>query len=244
VSCEGYEYPEDPYILKGSCALEYSLKGVDPRSSHNDNQDRGYYNDYDDSQRQGGSYYEEQQAPRYSSGHNYHNKHYDNSTEGGSGVWLGVILMIGVVYLAYKIFGSGNSGNDGDGNNGSNYPPPPGPPPLYSQTPHSTFRSRPGSGYTKPTGRYTTGSSPSSGAGFGTGAAMGAAVGGLAGYAAGRASASSSSYSRPQSRFNRPNNSYASSYNRPTPVRHPSPARPRPAAKTRKATGFSNTARR
>src|SRR5665648_198286 len=26
VSCEGYEYPQDPYILSGSCALEYSLE--------------------------------------------------------------------------------------------------------------------------------------------------------------------------------------------------------------------------
>jgi len=27
VSCEGYDYPEDPYILKGSCGLEYALEG-------------------------------------------------------------------------------------------------------------------------------------------------------------------------------------------------------------------------
>eukprot|EP00124_Ichthyophonus_hoferi_P001468 Ihof_evm11s77 gene=Ihof_evmTU11s77 len=26
VLCEGYDYPEDPYILKGSCGLEYSLE--------------------------------------------------------------------------------------------------------------------------------------------------------------------------------------------------------------------------
>lgn len=25
VGCEGYEYPEDPFILKGSCQLVYSL---------------------------------------------------------------------------------------------------------------------------------------------------------------------------------------------------------------------------
>jgi len=30
VSCEGYEYAEDPYILKGSCALMYTLKGEIP----------------------------------------------------------------------------------------------------------------------------------------------------------------------------------------------------------------------
>ncbi|KHJ76629.1 hypothetical protein OESDEN_23751, partial [Oesophagostomum dentatum] len=26
VTCEGYSYPEDPYILKGSCGLEYDLE--------------------------------------------------------------------------------------------------------------------------------------------------------------------------------------------------------------------------
>jgi hypothetical protein len=25
VICEGYEYPDDPYILQGSCGLEYTL---------------------------------------------------------------------------------------------------------------------------------------------------------------------------------------------------------------------------
>lgn len=25
VVCEGYDYPDDPYILKGSCSLEYTL---------------------------------------------------------------------------------------------------------------------------------------------------------------------------------------------------------------------------
>jgi len=25
VSCEGYDYPEDPYILAGSCGLEYTI---------------------------------------------------------------------------------------------------------------------------------------------------------------------------------------------------------------------------
>jgi hypothetical protein len=26
VACEGYDYPEDPYILAGSCGLEYTLE--------------------------------------------------------------------------------------------------------------------------------------------------------------------------------------------------------------------------
>ena len=26
VLCEGYDYPDDPYITKGSCGLEYTLE--------------------------------------------------------------------------------------------------------------------------------------------------------------------------------------------------------------------------
>jgi hypothetical protein len=26
VACEGYDYPDDPYVLAGSCGLEYSLE--------------------------------------------------------------------------------------------------------------------------------------------------------------------------------------------------------------------------
>jgi hypothetical protein len=44
VGCEGYSYPEDPYILKGSCQLSYSLKssGHSQQSSHHSNS-RQYY---------------------------------------------------------------------------------------------------------------------------------------------------------------------------------------------------------
>ncbi|CAI8028369.1 Store-operated calcium entry-associated regulatory factor [Geodia barretti] len=47
VSCEGYEYPDDPYILRGSCGLEYELDltqhGEDGNSHHgNYHHDNGY----------------------------------------------------------------------------------------------------------------------------------------------------------------------------------------------------------
>lgn len=43
VSCEGYDYPEDPYILKGSCGLEYTLDGA--TTTHN-SYDSSYHNDH------------------------------------------------------------------------------------------------------------------------------------------------------------------------------------------------------
>lgn len=42
VACEGYDYPDDPYILQGSCGLEYRLEGTG--SSYSDNsQSYSYY---------------------------------------------------------------------------------------------------------------------------------------------------------------------------------------------------------
>jgi len=34
VSCEGYDNPDDPYVLKGSCGLEYSLEYTEKGSSY------------------------------------------------------------------------------------------------------------------------------------------------------------------------------------------------------------------
>jgi len=39
VSCEGYDYPDDPYILAGSCGLEYTIDrtGVNQKSGYSQN---------------------------------------------------------------------------------------------------------------------------------------------------------------------------------------------------------------
>ncbi|CAI5441306.1 unnamed protein product [Caenorhabditis angaria] len=34
VSCEGYDYPDDPYVLKGSCGLEYELEYTSGSGNH------------------------------------------------------------------------------------------------------------------------------------------------------------------------------------------------------------------
>eukprot|EP00056_Hartaetosiga_gracilis_P000148 m.36339 g.36339 ORF g.36339 m.36339 type:complete len:318 (+) comp10084_c0_seq6:75-1028(+) len=47
VICEGYEYPDDPYILRGSCGVEYELDTTGQRSSSShhsyDHGGRNYY---------------------------------------------------------------------------------------------------------------------------------------------------------------------------------------------------------
>jgi len=44
VSCEGYDYPDDPYILAGSCGLEYTIDrtGVNSNKSKSNNGYSGY----------------------------------------------------------------------------------------------------------------------------------------------------------------------------------------------------------
>ena len=50
VACEGYDYPDDPYILAGSCGLEYSLEltqlGREKRAStsHSSSAYNSYHN--------------------------------------------------------------------------------------------------------------------------------------------------------------------------------------------------------
>lgn len=48
VICEGYDYPEDDYILVGSCGLEFTLDYVDPLDYH----EKSYLNHLDDHEKE------------------------------------------------------------------------------------------------------------------------------------------------------------------------------------------------
>jgi hypothetical protein len=75
VSCEGYDYPDDPYVLRGSCGLEYNLEYT------KNGQNRGY-----------GSY-------GYNSGYNSYNY------QSGEGSWIGsIITLVVTVVIVYAIF--------------------------------------------------------------------------------------------------------------------------------------------
>eukprot|EP01117_Protostelium_nocturnum_P009648 TRINITY_DN3449_c0_g1_i1.p1 TRINITY_DN3449_c0_g1~~TRINITY_DN3449_c0_g1_i1.p1 ORF type:complete len:323 (+),score=94.89 TRINITY_DN3449_c0_g1_i1:322-1290(+) len=78
VSCEGYTNPNDPYVLKGSCGLEYSL---DTTTNYNDNNNNGYQRGYQKNYNQ--------QQPSF----------YDNSNESSSsfGTFL-VLLVFGCIF--------------------------------------------------------------------------------------------------------------------------------------------------
>lgn len=85
VICEGYDYPDDPYILKGSCGLEYTLeltKEGHNRQSNSYNHDYGY----------GAG------SNNYNSGYNYSSK---NKWSGmGDLIVFGVVCL--VIYALYK----------------------------------------------------------------------------------------------------------------------------------------------
>lgn len=47
VICEGYDYPEDDYILLGSCGLEFTLDHTDPYDHH----EKSYYHHMDEQEK-------------------------------------------------------------------------------------------------------------------------------------------------------------------------------------------------
>ena len=83
VICEGYDYPDDPYILKGSCGLEYTLELT--KEGHN-RQSNSYNHDYG-----------------YGGSNNYNSGYYSskkNSTGMGDLIVFGVVCL--VIYALYK----------------------------------------------------------------------------------------------------------------------------------------------
>jgi hypothetical protein len=87
VVCEGYEYPDDPYILKGSCGLEYTLeltKEGHDRGKRSDSHDYGY----------GGGISGSNYGSSYSS--------YQKSSSGGLADLIVLAVVCLVIYALYK----------------------------------------------------------------------------------------------------------------------------------------------
>nr|XP_020670586.1 store-operated calcium entry-associated regulatory factor [Pogona vitticeps] len=157
VSCEGYDYPDDPYILKGSCGLEYTLeltKAGQQKSS--------FF---------GGSYSSPTSHDSFGS---------------GAGVVL-MILFVVFVFGVYKLFLCDNRQQHGfaygDGDSGTYQQGPQSPPPPGFRSDGQNYQTPPPPGFKTSFTGASSGSSygSSSGPGFWTG--LGA--GGLLGYLAG-----------------------------------------------------------
>nr|CDJ95064.1 unnamed protein product [Haemonchus contortus] len=169
VTCEGYDYPEDPYILKGSCGLEYELE-------------------YSHSARNVGK-----SKSKWSSLSSWSSWPYWSSWLTTENIVNFCVAAL-IIYVVYSMlsnnqgaprapprsggFGGGFDGGPGFGGGYPGmHPPPSAPPPSYDDT--MGFKTS-----------APTGSAPgSSGPGFWTGAGLGA----LGGYLFGRNTGGSSS---------------------------------------------------
>jgi len=88
VNCEGYSYPEDPYVLQGSCGLEYTL----------DYTRKGNNQPYADS----GNY-------RNNDGSNYY--YSENRSSSGFGTVIAFFILVGVIFLMLRVCCSPNVNN-------------------------------------------------------------------------------------------------------------------------------------
>jgi len=94
ISCEGYRDSSDPYVLRGSCGLEYTLDNT-------------------------GDYRAKRPAPG-----RYNDQQWDNNNIDQSGSWIGTLFTFGVLgFLAWAIFKAFCSGSPvGTGNTSYAYP--------------------------------------------------------------------------------------------------------------------------
>lgn len=154
VSCEGFNHPDDPYILGGSCGLEYTLELTEEGRSRRSHQGWGgggggggwgssgfskfassFFNGFAGSKHHHGG-----QQQRASSGYGQ----YPSGDGEGAGGLIVVAVLLLVAYGVYKMFlcgpthgqGQGQEHFPGDGNwqpgqGGHSGPPPPGFKPDY-----------------------------------------------------------------------------------------------------------------
>jgi len=85
VNCEGYNYPDDPNILKGSCGLEYTLEYTN-QGKQNQHRSNGY------------DYYASN--PTYDSSHGFN--------------WGAFIMLVVIGFIIYSIFKQYNQNSGGE----------------------------------------------------------------------------------------------------------------------------------
>lgn len=245
VSCEGYNSPNDAYVLRGSCGLEYTLElTAEGRQQHKHGSSG--FSDFASNFFQGFSNHKQQQSGGHSQQSNGQYPFQNGPSGDGVGGLIVVAFLLLVAYAVYKMFlcspTHGHQGYSGDGSQGysgtwdnsqGTEPPPPGFKPDYYSADHSS--SRPGYGfsdaYTKPqsswTGGFTGGNTGGNTGGRGGGGFWtGMGTGGILGYLFGN-------------QRRQPPMGFAG----PSYTNQPSPA-PKTSSGTRTASGFGGTKRR
>lgn len=214
VSCEGYDSPYDPYILKGSCGLEYTI----------DLTEEGFQKGY----QSGGSYSTNNNNPK---------------SEGGLGGLLTYIGILGVIYIIYQMCIKPKQHHAPQAPPQGPHPPPygfrqefqhpEGPPPSYESTQR-------GSAYQHASAPHEHMSdNMNSRANDGPGFWSGAATGGLLGYMMGNRNRGADWGSNTQHQNPNPNNNSGNWFS----SSNPSPSSGSSSG-TRTASGFGGTSRR
>jgi len=127
VSCEGYDYPDDPYILAGSCGLEYTIDrtSVNQKKSSYSGSNNGYSsNGWNDG------------------------KPYKDDSDFNFGTLICIMIVMFILYKAF--FKPDENPNGGQPPTNPDFIPPAGttPPPSYDSTqppPYNSGRQRSGS---------------------------------------------------------------------------------------------------
>eukprot|EP00039_Didymoeca_costata_P008607 m.114119 g.114119 ORF g.114119 m.114119 type:complete len:323 (-) comp14153_c0_seq5:3771-4739(-) len=94
VVCEGYDYPEDPYVLVGSCGVEYTLELTSQGRQQQNHNQKKYQSSYSSS---------------YDSSYNSYGR------RSSSGDWLSYIIVGLILYALYNAFFGTANGNFGGG---------------------------------------------------------------------------------------------------------------------------------
>ncbi|XP_072320011.1 store-operated calcium entry-associated regulatory factor isoform X2 [Eucyclogobius newberryi] len=243
VSCEGYNHPSDPYVLTGSCGLEYTLELTEEgrRKNQGQNQGSGGFGGFASSFFSGSSGHKSQSPPPQSSFPS------DGSDSGGL---LGLVLLLLIAFGIYKLFLSQNTATPGPqpggpqpggSQPGVSAPPPPGFHPDYTSTGYPDANPSYGfsSDYTQGQNPYTGGRSTHNTGPAGGGFWTGMGTGGILGYLFGR--------QRSQPYPSRGYYGHTNNYSRPftsTYTSSSSSSSPSPPSGTRTASGFGGTKRR
>ena len=150
VSCEGFNHPDDPYILKGSCGLEYALELTEQGRRRNGGGGGGgfggfagfasnFFQGSSDSQRS------------HQGANRYHQSSTGGDVGGDASSLIVVALFLFLAYGVYKMFLCGPiarehrfADSDPQGPNAHGFPnntgpPPPGFKPDYTGRPASDY---------------------------------------------------------------------------------------------------------
>ncbi|XP_029910045.1 store-operated calcium entry-associated regulatory factor isoform X2 [Myripristis murdjan] len=129
VSCEGFSHPDDPYVLKGSCGLEYTLELTEEGrsrtwSSHFGSDGLGGFGQFASSFFSGFSgnkHHHHQQQQQQQQQQQRRQSSFPSSGE-DSGSLLVVVLLLLLAYGVYKLFLSGNTDQGGQDSGQAGYP--------------------------------------------------------------------------------------------------------------------------